>query len=70
MARQYHHMHAAVAATSQDDAGHLGCCAQCGRCGKPDHGCAVIGHPIASDAQLADYTRAIVEQARRPLPRR
>ena len=35
--------------------------------GMPSYEFAVIGHPIssASDAQLADYARATIEQARR-----
>jgi len=34
--------------------------------GLPDYKFAVIGHPIsnASEAQLADYARATIEQAR------
>jgi hypothetical protein len=37
--------------------------------GVPKYRFAVIGHPIssASDAQLADYARSTVEQARRLL---
>jgi len=37
--------------------------------GMPDYKFAMIEHPIssASDAQLADYARATVEQARRLL---
>jgi hypothetical protein len=39
--------------------------------GMPDYKFVVIGHPIssASDAQLAEYARATVEQARRLLLR-
>ena len=39
--------------------------------GMPDYKFVTIGHPIssASDAQLADYARATVEQARRLLLR-
>jgi len=37
--------------------------------GMPDYKFVVIGHPIssASDAQLAEYARATVEQARKLL---
>ena len=39
--------------------------------GMPDYKFVTIGHPIssASDAQLAEYARATVEQARRLLIR-
>jgi len=39
--------------------------------GMPDYRFAVIGHPIssASDALLADYARATIEQARQLLLR-
>jgi hypothetical protein len=39
--------------------------------GMPDYKFAVIGHPIsnASDAQLADYARATIVQARQLLLR-
>jgi hypothetical protein len=39
--------------------------------GVPDYEFAVIGHPIssASDAQLAEYARATIAQARRLLLR-